>query len=90
MRGWLRPLNWLSRAWQYFFSLSFSSLTRRIVSLNLAGLVALVAVVISRLRAAKDDRTGRLEAEASLAGAESLAAVLADEEARQTRGVTAG
>ncbi len=55
-----------------------------------AGLVALVAVVISRLRAAKDDRTGRLEAEASLAGAESLAAVLADEEARQTRGVTAG
>ena len=55
-----------------------------------AGLVALVAVVISRLRAARDDRTGRLEAEASLAGAESLAAVLADEEARQTRGVTAG
>jgi two-component system, OmpR family, sensor histidine kinase ChvG len=45
-RGWQRPLNWLQRAWQYFFSLSFSSLTRRIVSLNLAGLVALVASIL--------------------------------------------
>ena len=44
--GWRRPLSWLQRAWQYFFSLSFSSLTRRIVSLNLAGLVALVASIL--------------------------------------------
>ena len=41
-----RPLGWLRRAGQFFFALSFSSLTRRIVSLNLAGLVALVASVL--------------------------------------------
>ncbi|MBC7037570.1 histidine kinase, partial [Salmonella enterica subsp. enterica serovar Enteritidis] len=29
-QGW-RPLNWLKRAGQFFFALSFSSLTRRIV-----------------------------------------------------------
>ena len=44
--GWLRPLGWLRRAGQFFFALSFSSLTRRIVSLNLAGLVALVASIL--------------------------------------------
>ncbi len=44
--GWQRPLGWLRRAGQFFFALSFSSLTRRIVSLNLAGLVALVASVL--------------------------------------------
>jgi two-component system sensor histidine kinase ChvG len=44
-QGW-RPLNWLKRAGQFFFALSFSSLTRRIVSLNLAGLVALVASIL--------------------------------------------
>jgi two-component system sensor histidine kinase ChvG len=43
--GW-RPLGWLQRAGQFFFALSFSSLTRRIVSLNLAGLVALVASIL--------------------------------------------
>ena len=46
MPGWQRPLGWLSRAIQFFLALSFSSLTRRIVSLNLAGLVALVASVL--------------------------------------------
>jgi len=45
-KGWRRPLGWLSRAGQFFFALSFSSLTRRIVSLNLAGLVALVASIL--------------------------------------------
>ena len=44
-KGW-RPLGWLRRAGQFFFALSFSSLTRRIVSLNLAGLVALVASIL--------------------------------------------
>lgn len=44
-KGW-GPLNWLKRAGQFFFALSFSSLTRRIVSLNLAGLVALVASIL--------------------------------------------
>jgi two-component system, OmpR family, sensor histidine kinase ChvG len=40
VRGWLR------RIWQFFFALTFSSLTRRIVSLNVAGLVALVIGVL--------------------------------------------
>jgi two-component system, OmpR family, sensor histidine kinase ChvG len=33
--------NWLQRAWQFFITQSFSSLTRRIVFLNVAGLLAL-------------------------------------------------
>jgi two-component system, OmpR family, sensor histidine kinase ChvG len=36
----------LLRAWQFFVAQSFSSLTRRIVSLNVAGLVALVIGVL--------------------------------------------
>jgi len=46
VQGWQRPLGWLRRAGQFIFALSFSSLTRRIVSLNLAGLVALVASIL--------------------------------------------
>jgi len=44
--AWQRPFGWLRRAGQFFFTLSFSSLTRRIVSLNLAGLIALVASIL--------------------------------------------
>jgi two-component system sensor histidine kinase ChvG len=36
-----RALDWLRRAWQFFVSQSSSSLTRRIVVLNVAGLLAL-------------------------------------------------
>ncbi len=36
-----RISEWLRRAWQFFISQSFSSLTRRIVVLNVAGLLAL-------------------------------------------------
>jgi two-component system sensor histidine kinase ChvG len=36
----------LSRAWLFFVTLSFSSLTRRIVSVNLAGLLALVIGIL--------------------------------------------
>ncbi|MGQ0685422.1 stimulus-sensing domain-containing protein [Bradyrhizobium sp.] len=72
--GW-RPLGWLSRAWQFFFALSFSSLTRRIVSLNLAGLVALVASILylSQFRA------GLIEARAQslLVQAEIIAVAIA-------------
>jgi K(+)-stimulated pyrophosphate-energized sodium pump len=50
-----------------------------------AALVAFGAVLISRLRAARADREGRLETEAPLAGAEPMDQVLADEEARATR-----
>jgi two-component system sensor histidine kinase ChvG len=73
-KSW-RPLGWLSRAWQFFFALSFSSLTRRIVSLNLAGLVALVASILylSQFRA------GLIEARAQslLVQAEIIAVAIA-------------
>src|SRR6201986_4766477 len=46
LKGWQRPLSWLKRAGQFLFTLSFSSLTRRIVSLNIAGLLALVASIL--------------------------------------------
>jgi len=39
--GLARIGDWLQRAWQFFITQSFSSLTRRIVSLNVAGLLAL-------------------------------------------------
>src|SRR4051812_15483108 len=45
-RGWQRPLHWARRSGRFLFALSFSSLTRRIVSLNLAGLIALVASIL--------------------------------------------
>jgi two-component system, OmpR family, sensor histidine kinase ChvG len=41
-----RAMRWLRRLWQFFVAQSFSSLTRRIVSLNVAGLVALVIGVL--------------------------------------------
>jgi two-component system sensor histidine kinase ChvG len=39
--GLARVGDWLQRAWQFFITQSFSSLTRRIVFLNVAGLLAL-------------------------------------------------
>ena len=38
--------SWLRSAWQFFITQSFSSLTRRIVSLNVAGLLALAIGII--------------------------------------------
>jgi two-component system, OmpR family, sensor histidine kinase ChvG len=40
-RGFARIIGWLPRAWHFFITQSFSSLTRRIVFLNVAGLLAL-------------------------------------------------
>jgi two-component system, OmpR family, sensor histidine kinase ChvG len=40
-RGISRIVGWLPRAWHFFITQSFSSLTRRIVFLNVAGLLAL-------------------------------------------------
>ena len=40
-RGFARVGDWLQRAWQFFVTQTFSSLTRRIVFLNVAGLLAL-------------------------------------------------
>ena len=46
LRGFARVGDWLQRAWQFFITQSFSSLTRRIVVLNLTGLVALSIGII--------------------------------------------
>src|SRR5262245_37861217 len=45
-RTWQLGRFTLLRAWQFFVAQSFSSLTRRIVSLNVAGLVALVIGIL--------------------------------------------
>jgi two-component system sensor histidine kinase ChvG len=80
IKGWQVPLDWLRRAGQFFFALSFSSLTRRIVSLNLAGLVALVASVLylSQFRAGLiDARTQSLQVSAEIiAGAIAASATV--------------
>jgi two-component system, OmpR family, sensor histidine kinase ChvG len=44
--GLARLGGWLRHAWQFFIAQSFSSLTRRIVSLNVAGLLALSIGII--------------------------------------------
>jgi two-component system sensor histidine kinase ChvG len=79
-KGWQVPLNWLMRAGQFFFALSFSSLTRRIVSLNLAGLVALVACILylSQFRAGLiDARAQSLQVSAEIiAGAIAASATV--------------
>jgi two-component system sensor histidine kinase ChvG len=79
-RGWQVPLGWLRRTGQFFFALSFSSLTRRIVSLNLAGLVALVASILylSQFRAGLiDARTQSLQVSAEIiAGAIAASATV--------------
>jgi two-component system sensor histidine kinase ChvG len=83
--GW-RPLGWLRRAGQFFFALSFSSLTRRIVSLNLAGLVALVASVLylSQFRAGLIDA----RAQSLLVQAEIIAGAIAASATVQTNTIT--
>src|SRR3954464_1266012 len=85
-KSWQRPLGWLRRAGQCFFALSFSSLTRRIVSLNLAGLVALVASILylSQFRA------GLIEARAQslLVQAEIIAVAIAASATVETNTLT--
>ena len=84
-KGW-RPLGWLRRAGQFFFALSFSSLTRRIVSLNLAGLVALVASVLylSQFRAGLIDA----RAQSLLVQAEIISAAIAASATVETNTIT--
>jgi two-component system sensor histidine kinase ChvG len=84
--GWQRPLGWLRRAGQFFFALSFSSLTRRIVSLNLAGLVALVASILylSQFRAGLIDA----RAENLLSTGEVIARAIAATGTTETNGLT--
>ena len=79
-------MSWLTRAGQYFFALSFSSLTRRIVSLNLAGLVALVASILylSQFRAGLIDA----RAQSLLVQAEIIAGAIAASATVQTNAIT--
>jgi two-component system sensor histidine kinase ChvG len=86
VQGWQRPLGWLRRAGQFFFALSFSSLTRRIVSLNLAGLVALVASILylSQFRAGLIDA----RAQSLLVQAEIIAGAIAASATVETNTIT--
>ena len=85
-KGWHRPLGWLSRAGQFLFTLSFSSLTRRIVSLNIAGLLALVASILylSQFRAGLIDA----RAQSLLVQAEIIAGAIAASATVQTNTIT--
>ena len=85
-QGWQRPLGWLRRAGQFFFALSFSSLTRRIVSLNLAGLIALVASILylSQFRAGLIDA----RAQSLLVQAEIIAGAIAASATVETNTIT--
>ena len=73
-------------AGQFFFALSFSSLTRRIVSLNLAGLVALVASILylSQFRAGLIDA----RAQSLLVQAEIIAGAIAASATVETNAIT--
>jgi two-component system sensor histidine kinase ChvG len=86
LRGWQRPLSWLKRAGQFLFTLSFSSLTRRIVSLNIAGLLALVASILylSQFRAGLIDA----RAQSLLVQAEIIAGAIAASATVQTNSLT--
>ncbi len=84
--GWRRPLGWLHRAGQFFFTVSFSSLTRRIVSLNLAGLIALVASILylSQFRAGLIDA----RAQSLLVQGEIIAGAIAASATVETNTIT--
>jgi two-component system, OmpR family, sensor histidine kinase ChvG len=86
LSGWQRPLDWLRRVGQFFFTLSFSSLTRRIVSLNIAGLVALVASILylSQFRAGLIDA----RAQSLLVQAEIIAGAIAASATVETNTIT--
>jgi two-component system sensor histidine kinase ChvG len=85
-QGWQRLFGWLRRAGQFFFALSFSSLTRRIVSLNLAGLIALVASILylSQFRAGLIDA----RAENLLSTGEVIARAIAATGTTEANGLT--
>ena len=85
-RGWQRPLNWLGGLRRFFVALTFSSLTRRIVSLNLAGLIALVASILylSQFRAGLIDA----RAQSLLVQAEIIAGAIAASATVETNTIT--
>ena len=81
-----QPLGWLRRFGQYVFALSFSSLTRRIVSLNIAGLLALVASILylSQFRAGLIDA----RAQSLLVQDEIIAGAIAASATVETNAIT--
>jgi len=86
-RGWSSyPLGWLRRVAHFFFTVSFSSLTRRIVSLNLAGLIALVASILylSQFRAGLIDA----RAQSLLVQGEIIAGAIAASATVETNTIT--
>ena len=84
--AWMRPPDWMRRTGQYLFRLTFSSLTRRILSLNLAGLIALVAGVLflSQFRAGLIDA----QAQSLLVQGEIIARAIAATGTSDTNGIT--
>ncbi|WP_319942184.1 sensor histidine kinase [Rhodopseudomonas infernalis] len=86
MAPWRRPLAWVRRAGQLFFTLSFSSLTRRILSLNLAGLLALSTSILylSQFRAGLIDA----RAQSLLVQAEIIAGAIAASATVETNTIT--
>ncbi|RTL54121.1 MAG: HAMP domain-containing protein [Bradyrhizobiaceae bacterium] len=84
-RGW-NPFHWLRQAGRYVFALTFSSLTKRIVSLNLIGLVALVTGILylSQFRAGLIDA----RAQSLLVQAEIIAGAIAASATVETNTIT--
>ncbi|HEY0219348.1 MAG TPA: sensor histidine kinase [Afipia sp.] len=84
-RGW-HPFRWLRQAGHYVFSLTFSSLTKRIVSLNLIGLVALVTGILylSQFRAGLIDA----RAQSLLVQAEIISGAIAASATVETNTIT--
>lgn len=84
--AWLHLPAWMRRAGQYLFRLTFSSLTRRILSLNLAGLIALVAGVLylSQFRAGLIDA----QAQSLMVQGEIIARAIAATGTTESNGIT--
>lgn len=83
---WPGVPGWVRRTGQYLVTLTFSSLTRRILSLNLAGLIALVGGVLylSQFRAGLIDA----QAQSLLVQGEIIARAIAATGANDSSGVT--
>lgn len=85
-RGWRSPSELLKSAGRYFVALTFSSLTRRIVSLNLIGLIAMLAGILylSQFRAGLIDA----RAQSLLVQAEIISGAIAASATVETNAIT--
>jgi two-component system sensor histidine kinase ChvG len=85
-RGWRSPLDLIQRAGRYVSALTFSSLTRRIVSLNLIGLIAMLAGILylSQFRAGLIDA----RAQSLLVQAEIISGAIAASATVETNAIT--